>query len=57
LKIQNNHGEYRGEWTIRIRLLGAIDSEPNNDYLWHGSLYPYDQDAKAYAKEYNIPTF
>jgi PAS domain-containing protein len=57
LKIQNNHGEYRGEWTIRIRLLGAIDSEPNNDYLWHGSLYPYDQDAKEYAKEYNIPTF
>jgi hypothetical protein len=46
-----------GEWTVRIRLLGAIDHQPNTDYLWHGGLYPYDQKAKEYAKEYNIPLF
>jgi PAS domain-containing protein len=57
LKIQNNHGEYRGEWTVRIRLLGAIDGQPNTDYLWHGGLYPSNQVAKDYAKEYNIPLF
>jgi PAS domain-containing protein len=57
LKFQNNEGEYMGEWTVRIRLLGAIDHLPNTDYLWHGGLYPYDQTAKDYAKEYNIPLF
>jgi hypothetical protein len=25
--------------------------------LWHGGLYPSDQVAKDYAKQYNIPLF
>jgi PAS domain S-box-containing protein len=56
LKFQTKRGEYRGEWTARIRLLGEID-ERVDDYLWHGTLYPHDQTAKDYAREYNIPTF
>jgi PAS domain-containing protein len=54
LKIQNKRGEYRGEWIVRIRLLGPIDSV-NPDYLWHGGLYPLDDIAMRYARNYNIP--
>lgn len=55
LKLQNKNGEYRGEWTVRIRLLGPIDSiNPVPEYLWHGGLYPFDQKAKEYAKENGI---
>jgi hypothetical protein len=39
-----------GEWNIRIRMLGKIDGVYNDDYIWHGALYPFDADAKAYAK-------
>ena len=57
LKIQNIRGEYQGEWIVRIRLLGPIDGGDHNDFLWHGGLYPFDQVAKEYAKQYNIPLF
>ena len=57
LKIQTNTGKYRGEWAVRIRLLGPIVGGEPNDYLWHGGLYPSDQVAKDYAKQYNIPLF
>lgn len=58
LKIQNKLGEYRGEWTIRIRPLGPIESTNLvEDYLWNGNLYPSDDIAKTYAKSFGIPTF
>lgn len=55
LKIKTKQDEYRGEWTIRIRPLGAITKDGEEDFLWHGALWPYDQKAKEYAKAYNIP--
>lgn len=56
LKIQDKTGEYRGEWIIRIRPLGPIESESSdNDYLWHGTLYPNDDSAKSYARLFGIP--
>lgn len=57
LKIQAKTGEYRGEWTIRIRPLGPIESTGQEDYLWNGNLYPSDDIAKTYAKSFGIPAF
>lgn len=58
LKIQSKLGEYRGEWMIRIRPLGPIESTNLvEDYLWNGNLYPSDDIAKTYAKSFGIPTF
>lgn len=58
LKIQNKHGEYRGEWMIRLRPLGPIEKENSeDDYLWNGSLYPSDEVAKTYAKTFGIHVF
>jgi PAS domain-containing protein len=54
LKFKNAKGEYMGEWIIKVRPLGAIDS--GNDFLWHGTIYPFDQKSKEYAKTYGIPT-
>jgi PAS domain-containing protein len=53
LKFKNSKGEYMGEWIIKVRPLGAIDS--GNDFLWHGTIYPFDQKSKEYAKTYGIP--
>lgn len=53
LKFKNSKGEYMGEWIVKVRPLGAIDS--GNDFLWHGTIYPFDQKSKEYAKSYNIP--
>ncbi len=53
LKFKNSRGEGMGEWLIKIRPLGSIDN--GTDFLWHGTLYPYDEVAKEYAKHYNIP--
>jgi PAS domain-containing protein len=53
LKFKNSKGEYMGEWIIKVRPLGAIDS--GNDFLWHGTIYPFDQKSKEYAKNYGIP--
>lgn len=58
LKIQSKLGEYRGEWTIRIRPIGPIESTGLvEDYLWNGNFYPSDEIAKSYAKTFGIPTF
>ena len=58
LKIQSNRGEYRGEWLARVRPLGPIDDNGTPpDYLWSGSLYPFDETAKSYARAMNIPLF
>lgn len=58
LKIQTKTGEYRGEWTIRLRPLGPIEvADEAKEYLWHGNLYPSDDIAKAYAKQFGIPVF
>lgn len=60
LKIQNKQGEYRGEWTIRIRPLGPIENSQNpndKEYVWSGTLYPSDDVAKAYARSFGIPLF
>ena len=53
LKFKNHRGEPLGEWMVRVRPLGPIDS--GNDYLWHGTIYPFDQKSKEYAKTYGIP--
>jgi PAS domain S-box-containing protein len=53
LKFKNSKGEYMGEWIVKVRPLGAIDS--GNDFLWHGTIYPFDQKSKEYAKTYDIP--
>ena len=53
LKFKNSKGEYMGEWVVKVRPLGAIDS--GNDFLWHGTIYPFDQKSKEYAKTYGIP--
>lgn len=53
LKIKNSKGDSRGEWIVKIRPLGAYVN--SNDYLWHGTMTPYDGKAIAYAKEQNIP--
>lgn len=53
LKIKNSKGDSRGEWIFKIRPLGAYVN--SNDYLWHGTMTPYDGKAIAYAKEQNIP--
>jgi len=55
LKIKSRNDEYRGEWSIRIRPLGPIVTPDGKDFLWSGALWPYDQVAKTYAKQYNIP--
>lgn len=57
LKIQSKYGEDRGEWTIRIRPLGPIESPSSNeiDYMWNGTLYPSNDIAKQYAKSMGIP--
>lgn len=56
LKMQTTAGEYRGEWLIRIRPLGQIESTGvPDDYLWHGTLYASDDKAKEYARNYGIP--
>jgi PAS domain-containing protein len=53
LKFKNSKGDYTGEWIVKVRPLGAIDS--GNDFLWHGTIYPFDQKSKEYAKSYSIP--
>jgi PAS domain-containing protein len=53
LKIKNNKNESRGEWIIKIRPLGPLEN--SNDYIWHGTLYPFDYTAIEYAKAQNIP--
>jgi PAS domain-containing protein len=55
IKIKNKNEEYQGEWIIRIRPLGSIKTSEGDDFLWHGGLYPFDNKAKEYAKNYNIP--
>lgn len=55
IKIKNKNEEYQGEWIIRIRPLGPIKTSDGDDFLWHGGLYPSDQKAKEYARNYNIP--
>lgn len=57
LKIRSKAGEYRGEWLVRIRPLGPIESSDATDpeYMWHGVFHPYDSDAKAYAIAHGIP--
>lgn len=60
LKLQTNGGEYRGEWMVKVRPLGPIDSnipDAEIEYMWSGCLYPYDDIAKAYARQANIPAF
>jgi PAS domain-containing protein len=54
LKIKNYKNQSRGEWVIKIRPLGPLDNN-KNEYLWHGTLYPFDYTAIEYAKEQNIP--
>lgn len=53
LKFKNAKEEFVGEWIVRVRPLGPIDG--GNDYLWHGTIYPFDQKSKEYAKTYGIP--
>jgi len=53
LKFKNSRGEYMGEWLVKVRPLGPI--EGGKDYLWHGTIYPFDQKSKEYAKNFNIP--
>lgn len=53
LKFKNSRDESVGEWMVKIRPLGPLDG--GEDYLWHGTLYPFDQKAKDYARSYNIP--
>lgn len=53
LKIKNSRDDSRGEWIVKIRPLGVYEN--SNDYLWHGTMIPYDYEAIAYAKEQNIP--
>jgi PAS domain-containing protein len=55
LKIKSSKDEYRGEWMIRIRPLGPIVTSGGRDFLWSGAFWPYDNEAKQYAKQYNIP--
>jgi PAS domain-containing protein len=55
LKIQSKNGDYRGEWTVRIRPLGPIITKDGEDFLWHGALWPHDQKAKEYASMAGIP--
>lgn len=43
LKYKDLNGDYRGEWLVRIRPLGPITIEGSDDYLWHGTLYPFDE--------------
>lgn len=58
LKMQTKSGEYRGEWTVRLRPLGPIEAANTEiDYLWHGNLYPSDDTSKSYAKMFGIPVF
>ena len=53
LKFKNFRGEYMGEWLVKVRPLGPI--EGGKDYLWHGTIYPFDQKSKEYAMNFNIP--
>jgi PAS domain-containing protein len=53
LKFKNYRGEYMGEWLVKVRPLGSIDE--GRDYLWHGTIYPLDQKAREYARNFNIP--
>jgi PAS domain-containing protein len=53
LKFKNSRDESLGEWVIKVRPLGPIKG--GQDYLWHGSILPYDQKARECAKSYNIP--
>lgn len=53
LKFKNSRGEYMGEWMVKVRPLGPI--EGGKDYLWHGTIYPFDQKSKEYARNFNIP--
>ena len=53
LKFKNPRGEYMGEWLIKVRPLGPI--EGGKDYLWHGTIYPFDQKSKECARNFNIP--
>ena len=55
LKIQDKHGEYRGEWMVRIKPLGPIVNGGENDYVWHGIYHPVDDVAKNYARISGIP--
>jgi len=55
LKIQTKDGEYRGEWMVRLRMLGPITNASVAEYLWHGGLYPVDDEARAYARQNNVP--
>jgi PAS domain-containing protein len=52
LKFKNSRDESLGEWILKIRPLGPI--EGGKDYLWHGSILPFDAIAKDYARSYNI---
>lgn len=54
LKFKDNANNDKGEWLIKIRPLGPLDSN-ENEYLWHGSLYPYNQKAIEYSNTHNIP--
>lgn len=53
LKFKNFRGEYMGEWLVKVRPLGPI--EGGKDYLWHGTIYPFDQKSKECAMNFNIP--
>lgn len=52
LKYKNRHGEYKGEWIIRIRPLGPIIQDGESDYLWHGTLYPSDEIAMEHQNRF-----
>lgn len=53
LKFKNSKEEFMGEWIVRVRPLGPIDG--GNDYLWHGTIYPFDDKSKECATTYGIP--
>lgn len=53
LKFKNSRGEAMGEWLVKVRPLGPI--EGGKEYMWHGTIYPFDQKSKEYATNFNIP--
>lgn len=53
LKFKNAQGNSMGEWLVKVRPLGPI--EGGKEYLWHGTVYPFDAKSKDYARNFNIP--
>lgn len=51
LKLKDIKGNYKGEWRVHIRPLGPIirSAEKEEDYLFHGTLYPHDDTAQKIA--------